>query len=254
VPRTGAPTTSLDVRLAGVALAGIPAEITPDGIRISDKAAASPVTVAQFNAALAQLHEKGITVVAAPLVQETGAGAAQASGGGIRLRYKVADQVGGDEELTLAPASARSGVARREAEPPALDGTTPPWPDAPGPITTTPAPPASSGSSTLSGTGFSSTTAGLGEVSYSFGSGASSSANSGTDSTGVSSDSSSSPSSSSNAAASTTSPPPLSEAALPAANRKSDPARRIRSGYAVLLLVAAAGVAAVTAQGRVRPA
>ena len=255
VPRTGAPTTALDVKLAGVALAGIPAEITPDGIRISDKAAASPVTTAQFNAALAQLHEKGITVVAAPLVQETGAGAAQASGGGVRIRYKVADQVGGDEEFTLAPASARSAVARREAElPPALDGATPPWPDAPGPFTTTPVPPASAGSSTLPGAGYSTTAAGPGDVSYNFGSGASSSASSGTDSTGVSSGSSSSPSSDSNAAATTISPAPASEAALPAANRKSDPARRIRSGYAVLLLVAAAGVAAVTAQGRVRPA
>src|SRR5260370_339282 len=68
VPRTGAPTTALDVKLTGAALGGIPAEITPDGIRISDKAAASPVTIAQFNAALAQLQEKGITVLAAPLI------------------------------------------------------------------------------------------------------------------------------------------------------------------------------------------
>ncbi|MDQ1568050.1 MAG: hypothetical protein QOF96_2930 [Actinomycetota bacterium] len=254
VPRTGAPTTALDVKLAGVALAGIPAEITADGIRISDKAATSPVTVAQFNAALAQLQEKGITVVAAPLVQVTGAGAAQASGGGVRIRYKVADQIGGDEELTLAPASARSAVARREAEPPALDGATPPAPDAPGPITPDPVPPAGSGNSTLPGTGALATTAGPADVAYDFRSGATSSANAGTTPTGVSAGPSSGPSSGSNVPATTTSPVSTSDAALPAAHRKSDPAHRVRTGYTVLLLVAAAGVAAVTAQGRVRPA
>jgi hypothetical protein len=250
VPRTGAPTTALDVKLAGVALAGIPAEITADGIRISDKAATSPVTAAQFNAALAQLQEKGITVVAAPLVQETGAGAAQASGGGVRIRYKVADQIGGDEELTLAPASARSAVARREAGPPALDGATPPAPDVPGPITPGPVPPPGSGSSTLPGTGVLATTARPADVAYDFRSGATASADTGTTSTGLSTG----PSSGSNVPATTTSPASTSDAALPAAHRKSDPARGVRTGYAVLLLVAAAGVAAVTAQGRVRPA
>jgi hypothetical protein len=102
----------------------------------------------------------------------------------------------------------------------------------------------------LPGAGALATTAGPADVAYDFRSGATSSANAATASTGVSSR----PSSGSNAAATTTSPAPTSEAALRAAHRKSDPARGVRTGYAVLLLAAAAGVAAVTAQGRVRPA
>jgi len=249
VPRTGAPTTALDVKLTGAALGGIPAEITPDGIRISDKAAASPVTIAQFNAALAQLQEKGITVVAAPLIQETAAGAARAAGGGLTVRYKVADQIGGDEQLTLAPASARSAVARRAAEPPPLDESTPPAPDgvAPAPGTVPPPPAAGPGTPTLSGTGPLSTTAGLPNVSYDFGSRGEPGPGAGSAPTGPSPGST---------AASTLSAPnaPGSAAALPTAHRGPEPARRLRTGYALVLLAAFAGVAAVTAQFKIRPA
>jgi hypothetical protein len=102
----------------------------------------------------------------------------------------------------------------------------------------------------LPGAGALATTAGPADVAYGFRSGATASANTGTTSTGLSAG----PSSGSNVPATTTSPASTSDAALPAAHRKSDPARGVRTGYAVLLLVAAAGVAAVTAQGRVRPA
>ena len=255
VPRTGAPTTTLDVKLAGVALAGIPAEVTPDGIKISDKAAASPVTIAQFNAALAQLQEKGITVVAAPLVQETAAGVARASGGGLVIRYKVADQIGGDEQLTLAPASARSAVARRGSEPPSVDVSVPPPADGTTPGTGTTPPPSTpsvrSGSPTLTASGSGSSAADLPGVSSGFGSGASSgsgaSAGSGT---GRAAGPSTSPAATDSASTNAGS----AGAGVPTAHHGPDPARRLRTGYALVLLAALAGVAAVTAQFRIRPA
>jgi hypothetical protein len=43
-------------------------------------------------------------------------------------------------------------------------------------------------------------------------------------------------------------------AAVPTAHHGPDPARRLRSGYALVLLAALAGVALVTAQFRIRPA
>jgi hypothetical protein len=230
------------VILAGVALAGVPAEVTPGGIKVADQAPVSPVSLAEFNAALAQLEAQGITVVTAPLLEETATGAARASGGALRIRYKVADQIGGDEELTLAPATAKSAVSRRDAEPadvPAADlplnldahtdaaptpvaATTPsvaaldapiPTPtafDAPGlpfagspPFADTPASAASATAPTAAG----------GVVS-----------------------------------------PPASEDVLLAAGRGSDPAGRLRSGYAIVLLAALAGLATVTLQFRIRPA
>jgi len=241
VPRTGAPTTTLDVKLAGVALAGIPAEVTPDGIKISDKAAASPVTIAQFNAALAQLQEKGITVVAAPLVQETAAGVARASGSGLVIRYKVADQIGGDEQLTLAPASARSAVARRESESPSVDVSVPPPADGTTPGTGTTPPPSTpsvgSGSTALTGSGSGSSAADLPGVSSGFGSGLAA---------GPSTSPTATDSASTNAGS--------AAAGVPTAHHGPDPARRLRTGYALVLLAALAGVAVVTAQFRIRAA
>jgi hypothetical protein len=274
VPRTGPPTTTLQVKLAGVALAGVPAEITPDGIRISDKAAASPVTIAEFNAALAQLQAKGITVVAAPLVQETAAGVASASGGGLTIRYKVADQIGGDEELTLAPASARSAVARREIDAPTVDVPVPsPAADGPAPgagaAAASPASPVGSGIPALTGSGSGSAAGGLPGVSYGFDSdrlsgaaaalGGPSSAVPYSASAGAPNATTSAVSGASNAATSAVSgasnaATSAAAAAVPSAHHGPDPARRLRSGYALVLLAALAGVAAVTAQFRIRPA
>ena len=264
VPRTGPPASTLDVKLAGVALAGVPAEVTPEGLMISDKAAASPVTVAQFNAALAQLQEKGITVTAAPLVQETGAGAARASGGGVRIRYKVADQIGGDEELTLAPASARSAVSRRDADPAGLDGSVPPAVDdaaagSPLPEAGQPAEPSAVappgtfgpvGFGDGSGAGVAPGTAFGGDPDAWSVAGAASFPN-------VAAGGSRANAAVPNAGTGGSLPaagPGLSEAALPAAHHGRNPARRLRAGYAVFLVVAAAGVVAVTTQAKARTA
>jgi hypothetical protein len=135
-------------------------------------------------------------------------------------------------------------VARREAEPPALEVGTPPVPDsaapASGAVPTLPALSAGSGPLSVSGTGSLSTTAGLPDASSNFGAGGASTAEAAPAPTGPAA---STPASSSRAAPA---------APLPAAHKGPDPARRLRTGYGLVLLAAFAGVAAVTAQFKIR--
>jgi hypothetical protein len=70
-----------------------------------------------LTAATAQLAARGIVVTAAPAVQEAGAGQARAEGGGVVVRYTVTDQLGGDEEVVLAEARSRSTLRLAEPAP-----------------------------------------------------------------------------------------------------------------------------------------
>ena len=144
VPPHGPPTTDIQVTLTGLLAGGVPAELTDQGLKISDQVPVGPQQLAAFNAALAQLAARGITVTAAPAVRETGAGQARAVGGGAVVRYTVTNQIGGDEEVVLAQATSRSTLKLNE--PPAE--LPPPLPDltapaVPGPSAGSPPPPPS---------------------------------------------------------------------------------------------------------------
>ena len=149
VPSRGQPVSEVKVTLTGLLVGGVPAELTDQGLRISDRIPVGPGELAAFNAATAQLAERGLTITAARVVRETGAERARAEGGAVVVRYKVADQLGGDEEVILAQAQSRSALLLAEAQP-----SLPPVPELPEspvpPVEAEPAPvtaPAGDGSS-----------------------------------------------------------------------------------------------------------
>ena len=133
VPSRGLPTSEVKVTLTGLLVGGVPAELTDQGVRISDRIPIGPGELAAFNAATAQLAERGLTVTATRVVRETSAKQARAEGGAVIVRYKVADQLGGDEEVIIAQAQSRSTLLLTEAQP-----SLPPVPELPG----SPVPPA----------------------------------------------------------------------------------------------------------------
>jgi len=114
VPPAGPATTALRVTLTGLLVGGVPAELTDQGLGISDQVPVGAAQLAAFNAAMGQLAARGITITAAPTVRDVGAGQARAEGGGMVVRYKVADQIGGDEEVVLAEARSRSTLQRAQ--------------------------------------------------------------------------------------------------------------------------------------------
>jgi hypothetical protein len=108
VPAAGEPSASVKVTISGLLVGGVPAELTDGGLRVADQVPVGPGQLLAFNAALARLAERGITITAAPAVRKTGGDAARAEGGAVVVRYRVADQIGGDEEFVLAQARSRS--------------------------------------------------------------------------------------------------------------------------------------------------
>src|SRR5581483_2869963 len=112
VPPAGPPTTALKVTVTGLLVGGVPAQLSDQGLGISDQVPVGAAQLAAFNAALSQLAARGITIIAAPAVREIGAGQARAEGGGMIVRYRVADQIGGDEEFVLAEARSSSTLQR----------------------------------------------------------------------------------------------------------------------------------------------
>jgi hypothetical protein len=117
VPSQGNPTTDLKVTLTGLLVGGVPAELTDQGLRISDQVPFGPGQLVAFNAATAQLAERGLIVTAAPAVRETDINRARAEGGAVLVRYRVTDQIGGDEEVVIADAHSRSTLALAEKQP-----------------------------------------------------------------------------------------------------------------------------------------
>ena len=240
VPPRGPPTTELKVTLTGLLVGGVPAELTDQGLRISDQVPVGPAQLAAFNAATAALAQRGITVTAAPAVREVGVNQARAEGGGVVVRYTVTDQIGGDEEVVLAQARSRSTLKLAEAAPalppPALPSplgppTAPPVVAPPSTVLPVAAAPVGAGGYGPSGSAGDA----LAPVGPAAGVGA-----------GGPGDS---------AAGSPLSAAPLTPArsALNLLGREDDRAlRRLRAGYRVILLLAAAGTAAHFASQRSR--
>jgi len=254
VPPAGPPTTALTVTIAGLLVGGVPARLSDQGLGVSDQVPVGAAQLAAFNAAMSQLATRGITVVAAPTVREVGAGQARAEGGGMVVRYRVADQIGGDEEFVLAEARSSSTLQRAApASPlplplPGLASASPP--SGTGPAAGSPlAPPAASGEG-AGAAGPSAPAAGNAAAA------ASAPAFSG-DGNGAGPTPAAAPLA---AAAPLTGAAPLTAAApapaRPALNllgREDDRAeRRLRTGYGVILLLAFAGTAIHLAAQRAR--
>ncbi|MGH9037696.1 MAG: hypothetical protein ACRD0O_18210 [Acidimicrobiia bacterium] len=230
VPRRAEPTADLKVTLSGLLVGGVPAQLTDQGLRVADQVPVGPGQLVAFNAALAQLAERGITVSAAPAVREAGGDRARAEGGALVVRYRVADQVGGDEELVLAQARSRSTLTISE-ELPALPAPLPvpdagvappatPARPAPGPATTAVQPP---GRTSTAPAGFALPDPGAGYLSPDLAPGPA----------GV--------------------VPAPSSPTLNLSGAREDPAvARLRTGYRVILLLAAAGTAVHLARHRTR--
>ena len=242
VPPAGPPTTALTVTVTGLLVGGVPAELSDQGLSISDQVPVGAGQLAAFNAATAQLAARGITITAVPGVRETGAGQARAEGGGMVVRYRVADQIGGDEEIVLAEARSSSTLYRAEAASPLPLPGLPPVsePAASGPAATVAAP----------------VTAGPAEAAaLSTGAGAAGPSSPSADGNAAPG-STAGPSGSGNGAAAGVGPLAAAAPARPALNllgRDDDRAqRRLRTGYGVVLLLAFAGTAVHFAAQRAR--
>ena len=243
VPPRGRPTTQVKTTITGLQVGGVPARLTDEGLRISDQVPVGPEMLATFNAATAQLAERGIVITAVPAVREAGAERARAEGGAAVVRYRLADQAGGDEELVIAQARSQSTLvmAQERAPLPPRSLTEPPGEPtpAPGPPASAPtgtpadlggrppiAPAVVAGAAGASGSGFGPEPVGAGSsfpvAPWDTGRGASAS-------------------------------DARAEGQLGLVDRAADPAvARLRRGYSVILLLAAAGAAVHLALQRSR--
>jgi len=236
VPPRGQPTTELKVTLTGLLVGGVPAELTDQGLRISDQVPVGPGQLAAFNAATAQLASRGIILTAAPSVREVGVDQARAEGGGLVVRYTVTDQFGGDEEVVLAQARSRSTLKLAEVAPvlPFPPPSPPTTPVSAPPVEVSPtlpplaAPPLAGGGSGRAGPS--------GDVLAPLAPDAGAGVGPGV-----------------GAAPEATAPLTPARPALNLLGREDDRAlRRLRTGYRVILLLAAAGAAAHFASQRSR--
>jgi hypothetical protein len=241
VPPAGPPTTALKVTVTGLLVGGVPAQLSDQGLGISDQVPVGAAQLAAFNAAMSQLAARGITIVAAPAVREIGAGQARAEGGGMIVRYRVADQIGGDEEFVLAEARSSSTLQRAEPASPLPLPALPPVaePPAPGPAAAgSPlGPPAVSAASETT-----TPSIGIDEEAGGAGPSAGLGSTAGPSVTGNGATSGAGPPSA--AAPVTAGLAAPARPALDLASREDDRAeRRLRTGYGVILLLAFAGTA-----------
>src|SRR5207247_940042 len=134
VPASGAPRTELTVRLSGVAVNGVPAEITSDGLAVGGQSAVTAAQLAMFNDGVAALQQAGITVRALPTAKDVSANLGEVRGAAVEIRYEEADAIGGDEQFLLGRVMARSVAVRRtsglelappDVSAPSLGGTEP---------------------------------------------------------------------------------------------------------------------------------
>jgi hypothetical protein len=156
VPPQGEPTADLKVTLSGLLVGGVPAQLTDQGLQVADQVPVGPGQLLAFNAALAQLAQRGITIAAAPAVRDAGGDRARAEGGALIIRYRVADQIGGDEEFVLAQARSRSTLTLSE-ERSSLPPTPLPLPKPGAPLPATPATPTPGPATTPAASGRTST-------------------------------------------------------------------------------------------------
>lgn len=113
IPPNGKPVTTLDVRIQGALLAGIPVTINQDGITVAGTVALPISSIVTVNNALALLAASGLTVVAVPTTRTATGQGATVSGAAIELRYQVPKtptplptDIGTDETLLLSSVGA----------------------------------------------------------------------------------------------------------------------------------------------------
>ena len=119
VPLGGTPQSSLTVGIAGATVAGVPVELTSEGLQVAHQVALPVSALAAVNNALGMLSAQGITIVAVPTIKTSDAGTATVSGAALEIHYVVPTAVslptdiGKDEDIQLAQLSASAlGRAR----------------------------------------------------------------------------------------------------------------------------------------------
>jgi hypothetical protein len=141
----GTPEAGVETTVAAITVNGVPARLTAAGLQLADQPPLGAKELADFNAGLAQLKERGITLAGVPAEVVEEPGRARAVAAVARLRYQVPvvipNSIGNDEEMVLGQVVAESIAKRRPpAGPlPALD------PPAPNPGADVPVAPPSAG-------------------------------------------------------------------------------------------------------------
>ena len=148
----GTPEATINTAVGSISVNDVPARLSERGLELSDQQPVTPRELAAFNAGLAQLQERGITVAAVPATVVEEPGRARAAGAVAVLRYQIPsgpipNSIGNDEEFLLGQVVAESIAGRRPPEGPlpSLDlpaepATVGPIPPVPGPAVATPAP------------------------------------------------------------------------------------------------------------------
>ncbi len=124
VPASGSGTVQLKITVNGASVAGVPAQLTNDGLQVSDQVPVAPAQLAAFNAGLASLEALGISIRVFPdVVRSADASSADAGGAALSIRYNLTGRglpvtpLGDapyDEELLLARVKAKT-VARHRS-------------------------------------------------------------------------------------------------------------------------------------------
>jgi len=123
IPPGGKPVPTLQVKLTGAQLAGLPVEIDSHGIGISRQVPVPLDALSQFRSALEQLAQQGLRFTFAPMSVDTTADGATVSGAAMTFGYHAPDamprpsDIGSDETFQLASVTA-AATARQRAEPP----------------------------------------------------------------------------------------------------------------------------------------
>jgi hypothetical protein len=245
VARDGTPEATVQTSVAEITVNGVPARLSSDGLQLAEQPPFGAKELADFNAGLAQLKERGITLAGVPtqLVKEPGR--ARAVGAVAVVRYQIPvvipNSIGNDEEILLGQVVAESIAVRRpDTGPlPELDLGAP-LPPAGDPVVAPPAPGSGTaspvGGYTLPGPGR------PGRPSLTIGTG-----------TGPSETALPDPAPSGDVATPPPAPPadtdPFASGVAAATATASD---RVRSGYGSFILAALAGAALFMARQRTR--
>jgi hypothetical protein len=108
---------AVETTVAGITVNGVPARLTAAGLELASQPPLGGKELADFNAGLAQLKERGITLAGVPAEVVEEPGRARAVAAVARLRYQVPvvipNSIGNDEEMILGQVVAESIAKRR---------------------------------------------------------------------------------------------------------------------------------------------